>query len=394
MAERWWREPTRQQWTTLGAVWGGWCLDAFDFTLFVLLMPQLAQAFGVPVVSTTLSLTLTLLVRLLGGWAAGAAADRFGRKGPLLFSVLWFAACDGLVALAPSFTVVLVLRTLFGFGMGAEWTAGSALVMDAWPARSRAVASGLLQAAWGVGYLLAAGATAWLLPLVGWRGLFALAALPALFVLPMRALIHEPKAAPRAALAPFPPGAWRALAWAGGFLACAFGGYYALFGLYPTLLQRELGYTPVTQAPVVALFNVGMLVGALLCGLAASRFGARVALVVPSALVLLVAPLAVGWAGPAWVAPGALLAGVCGAGTSGLTPALLAALFPEAVRGRAMGLAYHLGAFAAAFVPLLQAAAARTWGVTLALVVVVAAVACEVGVVAFALRAPRLTPSA
>lgn len=386
----WWREPTAQQWTTLGAAWVGWLLDAFDFTLFVLVMPLIAKEFGVTFVSTTLSLTLTLLVRLLGGWTAGWAADRWGRKGPLMASIAWFAVCDGLVAFAPSFTVVLVLRTLFGFGMGAEWTAGSALVMESWPARSRGIASGLLQGSWAVGYLLAAAVTGWLLPSLGWRGLFLLAAAPALLVIPIRFLVKEgPRPAPATPGAPaagrFDRGLLGRLAWASAYLALAFGGYYALVGLYPTLLQKELGFTPVTQAPLVMLFNVGMLVGAAACGFAATRLPVRWVLAVPSALVLLATPLYVGWAGRAWLEVGAFFAGALGAGTSGVTPVLLATLFPEAVRGRAMGLAYHLGAFAAAFVPLGIAALASGVPATLASAVAGVAIACEVGLVAFVL---------
>src|SRR5919109_1603480 len=135
----WWREPTRAQWLTL----------------------------------------------LAAGWAS----DRFGRKLPLMISIVWFAACDGAVALAPSFGWVLALRTVFGFGMGAEWTSGATLAMENWPARSRGIASGVLQGSWAVGYLLAAAVTAVVVPAWGWRPLFAIAALPALLVLPIRWLV-------------------------------------------------------------------------------------------------------------------------------------------------------------------------------------------------------------
>ena len=128
--QAWWREPTKAQWASFAAAWSGWVLDAFDFTIFLLVMPQIAQEFGVGWTATAGSITLTLLVRLLGGFAAGAAADRWGRKLPLMISIVWFAVCDGLVALAPTFGWVLVLRTLFGFGMGAEWTSGATLEHD------------------------------------------------------------------------------------------------------------------------------------------------------------------------------------------------------------------------------------------------------------------------
>jgi len=98
----WWREPTRAQWYTFAATWLGWVLDAFDFTIFLLVMPSIAREFGVSLTATAGSLTLTLLVRLLGGAAAGYAADRWGRRRPLMISIAWYALCDGAVAFGPA----------------------------------------------------------------------------------------------------------------------------------------------------------------------------------------------------------------------------------------------------------------------------------------------------
>src|ERR1700727_67352 len=103
-----WREPTRGQWMSFLAAWFGWVLDAFDFTIFLLVMPRIAKEFNVTITQTAWTVTFTLLLRLVGGGVAGAAADRWGRKLPLMISVLWFAACDGAIAFAPSFTVILV----------------------------------------------------------------------------------------------------------------------------------------------------------------------------------------------------------------------------------------------------------------------------------------------
>ena len=150
--EPWWREPTRAQWCAFGAAWAGWVLDAFDFTIFMLVMPRHRAASSASrSLATAGSITLTLFARLVGGYIAGAAADRWGRKLPLMISILWFAVCDGAVALAPSFGWILVLRTLFGLGMGAEWTTGTTLAMENWPTRSRGIASGVLQGSWAVG---------------------------------------------------------------------------------------------------------------------------------------------------------------------------------------------------------------------------------------------------
>ena len=165
----WWKEPTRAHWGAFGAAWAGWVLDAFDFTIFMLVMPNVARDMGVANVATAGSITLTLFARLAGGYIAGAAADRWGRKLPLMISLVWFAACDAAVAFAPTFGWILVLRTLFGLGMGAEWTAGTTLAMESWPARSRGIASGILQGSWAVGYLLAAAVSKSRSHLCSWR---------------------------------------------------------------------------------------------------------------------------------------------------------------------------------------------------------------------------------
>ncbi|HYD39918.1 MAG TPA: MFS transporter [Anaeromyxobacter sp.] len=366
----WWREPTRAQWTNYGAAWAGWVLDGFDFCIFLFAMRPIAREFGVQLSSTALSVTLTLLVRLLGGLLAGWLADRHGRRLPLMLSILWFAACDGAVYFADSFTAILVLRTLFGFGMGAEWTAGSALAMESWPARSRGLASGVLQGSFGIGYVLAAVAYA----AVGeenWRTLFLIAAAPALLVIPIRLLVKETRpASPHTPVnepAPEPGEAAaarlfrRRVVWGSVLYALSFAVYYALVGNWAAMLQRELSL-PATALPLpTLLFQLGMLVGAAAIGAAASRFGVVRAQVVPLLLLLPALPLYVGAAGVgAGLWAGAALAGLLGAGISGVTPYLFAALFPAEVRARGFALVYHVGALFGGLTPFLVAWLAET----------------------------------
>ena len=365
----WWREPTRAQWTNYGAAWAGWVLDGFDFCIFLFAMRPIAKEFGVQLSSTALSVTLTLLVRLLGGLAAGWLADRHGRRLPLMLSILWFAACDGAVYFADSFTAILVLRTLFGFGMGAEWTAGSALAMESWPARSRGLASGVLQGSFGIGYVLAAVAYA----AVGeenWRTLFLVAAAPALLVLPIRLFVKESRPAPVDEPAPAPggfaPDSPRALftrrvVWGSALYALSFAVYYALVGNWAAMLQRELGLPAAALPLPTLLFQLGMLVGAAAIGAAASRFGVVRAQVLPLLLLLAALPLYVGAAGVrAGLWAGAALAGLLGAGISGVTPYLFAALFPAEVRARGFALVYHVGALFGGLTPFLVAWLAET----------------------------------
>jgi SHS family lactate transporter-like MFS transporter len=347
----WWLEVTRTQWRTLIAVSAGWVLDAFDFTILLLVMPEIAKEFGVTLTSTAWTITLTLLTRLAGGVVSGWMADRFGRRLPLMLSIAWFAVCDGAVALAPSFAWIVALRTLFGFGMGAEWTAGSALVMESWPARSRGVASGILQGSWAVGYVLAALGNQFIVARYGWRPLFALAAAPVLLVIPIRLLVHESHA-PRSVT-------WAGLltrevvvrvVWATLLLGAAFGAYYGISAAYASLLKVYFECPPSRVSLLLTLFNLGMLVGAVAWGALAARRGVVVAMLVPSLGLACTVALHVGIV-PSLLWLGALCGGVFGAGLSGVTPVMLTALFPAEVRARGIGIVYHAAAALAAFVP-------------------------------------------
>jgi SHS family lactate transporter-like MFS transporter len=270
-----------------------------------------------------------------------------------LISIVWFAVCDGLVAAAGSFAVVLGLRVLFGLGMGAEWTAGTTLAMENWPEKSRGIASGLLQAGWPIGYLLASVVAGWVIPTYGWRTLFVIAAVPALAVLPLRMWVPESAAfagcrgkesgrsgSVRDLLRPEILGT---IVWACGPMGMGFAAYYALTGMYPVLLVNELGVDPARMATLSALFFSGMLLGVTLTGFLAHRVGIARAVSVPALLTLAALPLYLG-AVPALLPLGAFLTGALGVGWSGVTPMFLTSLFPADVRGRAVGVVYHVGA--------------------------------------------------
>jgi SHS family lactate transporter-like MFS transporter len=355
----WWKEPTRAQWAAFVAAWSGWVLDAFDFTIFLLVAPLIAKEMGASDTVMAGSVTLTLLVRLAGGYVAGWMADRWGRKLPLMISVLWFAVCDFAIAFAPTIGWILALRTLFGLGMGAEWTAGATLAMESWPERSKKVASGLLQAGWPVGYFLAAAVSALVVPAWGWRALFLIAAVPALLVLPIRFWVKESpewlqQRAETKALGVTPlwtPRTIMAIASGSVVMALGFAVYYGLVGNYPTMLAREHGMGSQSIGGVLIVFNIGMLLGAIAAGAIAQRRGLVAAVVVPALAMVPLLPLYVGIA-PGLLHVGAFLGGAVGVGFCGVVPALLTGLFDADVRARAVGVVYHVGAFLASFVPL------------------------------------------
>jgi SHS family lactate transporter-like MFS transporter len=277
--------------------------------------------------------------------------------------------------------------------------------MESWPARSRGIASGVLQGSWAVGYLMAAAVSAVVLPLWGWRALFVCAALPALLVIPIRLGIVESRewAAGRTrekrrrARPALDPRSLGKLAWATGAMGLGFGAYYGLTALYPTVLRTELGADARTVAWLVALFNVGMLAGSVACGVLAARRGVAVAIVLPALLSVVAIPLYVG-AVPGLLAVGAFAGGALGAGFCGVVPMFLTGMFPAEVRARYVGIVYHAGAALAALVPTATAALATYAHTSLAASLAVVAGGCEVALAVVVLAGRRhahaATPSA
>ena len=188
----WWKEPTKDQWYAYVAAWLGWTLDAFDFTIFLLIMLPISKEFGVPITEVTFVFTITLWLRLAGATASGWLADRMGRKKPLMISILWYSICNFIAGFSPTFAFLFFFRALLGIGMGAEWPAGAALAMESWPARSRGFMSGLLQGSWGIGFALSSLAYGFLYDSIGWRGLLWIGIVPALAVVWIRFYVKEP----------------------------------------------------------------------------------------------------------------------------------------------------------------------------------------------------------
>src|SRR5881398_949122 len=169
----------------------GWTLDAFDFFLVVMTLTAIAKEFGKTDKDIALSITLTLAFRPVGAFIFGLLADRYGRKLPLMIDLVFYSVIEVLTGFAPNYTTFLVLRALFGIGMGAEWGVGASLAMEKVPPRWRGVLSGFLQEGYAVGYLLAAACSFFVFPRWGWRPMFFIGGLPALLAVFVRFRVKE-----------------------------------------------------------------------------------------------------------------------------------------------------------------------------------------------------------
>ena len=190
-AVRLFKSLDRVQRNTFIACFLGWTLDALDFFLVTFVLVPLGHDFGQTIPKVAFAITLTLMMRPVGAFIFGILGDKFGRRIPLMADIIFYSVMELLTAFAPNFTVFLILRALFGIGMGGEWGLGASLAMESLPTQARGLFSGILQQGYAVGYLLAALVYWIVFPHFGWRGLFIAGALPAFLVIYIRARVPE-----------------------------------------------------------------------------------------------------------------------------------------------------------------------------------------------------------
>ena len=355
----WWKEPTKDQWLAWSAAWLGWTLDAFDFTIFLLIMLPISQEFHVPLTAVTAVFTLTLWMRLVGATASGWLADRIGRKRPLMISIAWYSACNFIAAFSPTFWFLFLFRALLGIGMGAEWPCGAALAMEQWPVRSRGLMAGVLQASWGLGALLSSAAYGLLFTSIGWRGLLMLGVVPALSIVYVRKFVKEPpvwlenrrlqRTQQREVRVPlakiFRRGLLHNTLTACWWMASAFIVGYSVGGMFPTYLQKDLHLAPALVALPVMLQSVVFFLSGSFYGFLADRIGRRWAIILPALLTIPIAPLYLITRDYTMIVVFFTLQGMFGGGgMHTLYPAYLAERFPTEVRATATGFVYHQGA--------------------------------------------------
>jgi len=339
----------------------GWTLDAFDFFLVVMTLTAIAKEFGKTDAQIALSITLTLAFRPVGALIFGLLADRYGRRLPLMIDLVFYSLAEVLTGLAGSYTTFLVLRAVFGIGMGGEWGVGASLVMEKVPPHRRGVFSGLLQQGYAAGYLLAAAAYFFVFPRWGWRPLFFIGGVPALLALYIRLQVTESevwqrtKAESWSHLGKAIVENWKVFLYITLLMAMMNGVSHGTQDLYPTFLQRDWGFTPQRRALLTAFSMVGALTGGILCGLYSDRLGRRRTIVLALAGAMLMIPL---WAfapSLALLVVGAFLMQFMVQGAWGVIPAHITELAPDRVRGFLPGFGYQCGVLIASLMPYLTA---------------------------------------
>jgi MFS transporter, SHS family, lactate transporter len=355
------KTPTSGHWAALTASFLGWTLDAFDFFLVAFCLTAIGKEFHQPDKAVALSIMLTLAFRPVGAFLFGAMADRYGRRLPLMIDLIFYSVVEIATGFSPNFTTFLVLRALFGIGMGGEWGVGASLAMEKVPAKWRGLLSGFLQQGYALGNLLAALCYLFLFERWGWRPLFFLGGLPALLALFVRFRVEESEVWQKSKqeswtqLGSAVTQHWKLFLY---LVLLMTGMNFASHGtqdMYPTFLQRFWKFGTVERSTISAISMVGALAGGILVGLLSDRIGRRKAMILSLILAILTIPL---WAYAPRVGlliTGAFLMQFFVQGAWGVIPAHLSELSPNSIRGFLPGFAYQCGVLLAGSVGTLEA---------------------------------------
>jgi SHS family lactate transporter-like MFS transporter len=339
----------------------GWTLDAFDFFLVVFALTAIAQEFHRTDKEIAFSITLTLAFRPVGAFIFGLMADRYGRRIPLMIDLVFYSMVEVATGFAHSFTTFLVLRALFGIGMGGEWGVGASLAMEKVPARLRGLLSGILQQGYALGNLLAAGCFFFVFPRWGWRPMFFIGGLPALLGLFVRFQVKESEVwrktrhpnwsdLGRAILSN-----WKLFFYLTLLMMMMNFASHGTQDMFPTFLKRHWHMKPTQVATIAAISMVGAICGGTLVGFLSDRFGRRRAMITSLVCAILLVPM---WAyapSLALLVLGAFLIQFMVQGAWGIIPAHLSELSPDSVRGFLPGFAYQCGVLLASSVPTVEA---------------------------------------
>ncbi|HWI16988.1 MAG TPA: MFS transporter [Vicinamibacterales bacterium] len=364
----WYREVSRREWKTFLTTYAAWTLDAFDFTIITFVLTDIRRSFEVNLALAGALATVTLLFRMVGGIGAGTLADRYGRKGPILFSIAWFTGFALLSGLSTSYVMLFACRGLFGIGMGGMWAAGMPLALEQWPAKHRGIASGILQGGYSTGFLLSSLVYQLGYPLVdhnpefAWRLMLWAGVLPAIVIFYLMTKVSESplwleqqrqrggKPVPLSLKRLFD----RDLRWVTIHTSILMGAFVWMYQSttiwYPTLLAN------LKQQPLafLLLLNAGGMLGSIAFGALSEKWGGRRgAATVGMIAGVLSAPVYLFSTTTGGLLLGAWLIGFCASGAWGIVPGYLAERFPTEVRGVGTGFTYHVGVGIGAFAPYL-----------------------------------------
>lgn len=359
------KEEKRNQRNAVLAGFLGWTLDAFDFFILTFVLATVAKDFNKSIPEMALTLTASLLMRPVGAFIFGLMADRYGRKKPLMINIIFFSIIEILSGLAPTYTTFLVLRLLYGIGMGGEWGVGASLVMESVPSKRRGLISGLLQEGYAFGFLLAAAVYYFVFPHFGWRAMFFIGGLPALLTLFIRSKIKETAAWKATKTHDWKEYGnavkknWKLFLYLVLLMSAMNLISHGTQDLYPTFLQQQRHFSPHKTAIITMISMVGAIFGGLLFGHLSDSWGRKKMMATAVILAIVIIPLWLLANGSFLIALGAFGMQFMVQGAWGIIPAHINELSPGTLRGFFPGFAYQIGVLIASTIVYLEAVLAQ-----------------------------------
>lgn len=359
------KEERRNQKNAVLAGFLGWTLDAFDFFILTFALATVAKDFNRTIPEIALTLTASLAMRPVGAFIFGLMADRFGRKGPLMINIIFYSIIEIFSGLAPNYTVFLILRLLYGIGMGGEWGVGASLVMESVPAKRRGFLSGLLQEGYAFGFLLAAAVYYLVFPHFGWRAMFFIGGLPALLTLFIRSKVKETAAWKATRTRDWKEYGnavkknWKLFLYLVLLMSAMNLISHGTQDLYPTFLQQQRHFDPHKTAVITMISMVGAILGGLLFGHLSDLHGRKKMMALAVILAIVLIPLWLLANGSFLISLGAFGMQFMVQGAWGIIPAHINELSPGSLRGFFPGFAYQIGVLIASAIVYVEALLAQ-----------------------------------
>ncbi len=351
------------------ASFASWTLDAFDFFILVFVLSDIAANFNTKISEVSLAIMLTLAVRPIGALLFGRLAEKFGRRPILMVNIITFTIFELLSAWSPTLEWFLIFRVIYGVAMGGVWGVASSLAMETIPDRSRGLMSGVFQAGYPCGYLLASVIFGLFYSLVGWRGMFLIGALPILLLpfiyfkvpeSPVWLAARERKES--SALMPVLKSHWKLCVYLVLLMACFNFFSHGTQDLYPTFLKVQHGLEPHVISIIAICYNIAAMLGGVFFGSLSEKIGRKKAMMIAAFLALPVLPLWAFSSGSWAVGIGAFLMQFMVQGAWGVVPTYLTELVPANARAVLPGFVYQLGNLIASVNATLQSKIAEAHG--------------------------------
>ncbi len=341
---------TSRQKHAVTASYLGWTLDAMDFFFLLFVLNQIAAEFHTTRKEVAFATTLTLAFRPLGAFIFGRLADRYGRRPILMLNIAVYSIFSASTAFVPDMMTFLIVRSLFGIGMGGVWGIGASLSMETINPKSRGFVSGLLQSGYCSGYLVASAVFAVLFVHVGWRGMFLVGLIPSLLLIPYvyfaveESPVYKDAGTRSASVSIFAMlrANWKISLYC-IILMTAFNHFsHGSQDFYPNYMEHR-GFSPALLGTIAILYNIGGILGCWIVASLSQKYGRRRTMITAALLAI---PTILPWAFSSDVT--LIIIGTIGInffvqGCWSVIPAHLNELAPAGTRGTFPGTVYQLG---------------------------------------------------